>query len=101
MNEEKLHRIIIQAAKSIPSDESAPYAFEKRIMSRIRQAAQVDLLGLWSRMLWRAALPALAVMILAGAWSHENKQASVSEPELTDLEYAVLVPVDFSPEENW
>ena len=101
MNEQKLQQIIIKAAKQIPPDDSVPFAFEKRIMRRIRQVAEVDVLGLWSRMLWRAALPCVLVMALTGAWASLQGQQAAADGELPDLEYAVLVPVEVPSEDNW
>ncbi|MGV3773027.1 MAG: hypothetical protein ACO1QB_09005 [Verrucomicrobiales bacterium] len=102
MNEQKLQQIIIKAARQITPDESVPYAFEKRIMQGLRKVSEVDVLGLWSRMLWRAAFPSVMVMVLTGAWvQYSSSEQNTVEMDMPDIEYAVLVPVDLSSEENW
>ncbi len=66
----KLYRELIAAARANPPSDRVPYAFEKRVMARLKALpALEDTWALWSRALWRAAAPCVAIMLLLGAWS--------------------------------
>src|SRR5258707_13669391 len=69
MNLAELHRKFITAARAHPPSDQVPYAFEKRIMARLRSRPVLDEWALWARALWRAAAPCVAVMLLLSAWS--------------------------------
>lgn len=68
MNLDNLQSKLIAAARAMPPDDRVPYAFEKRVMTRL-MSGRVDLLGAWSTALWRAAVSCVAIMLLSGAWS--------------------------------
>ena len=68
MNLAELERKLIAVARSYPVSEAVPYAFEKRIMARLKARA-VDEWSLWARALWRAAAPCVAIMLLLAGWS--------------------------------
>jgi hypothetical protein len=66
----ELERKLIAAARAESPSERVPYAFEKRVLARLATLpAMVDHWALWSRALWRAAAPCVAIMLLLGAWS--------------------------------
>ena len=71
--------------------------FEKRIMTRLVQAAHVDLLGAWSVALWRAAVSCVAIMLLSGAWSlwsnYEHRKANFPQ-EFETAVFASVASVD-------
>ena len=68
MNLDQLQHKLIAAARAHPPADAVPYAFEQRILARLRELPAVDARTLWARSLWRAATPCLAVMMLLLAW---------------------------------
>ena len=64
-----LHEKLIRAARSHPPSDRVPYAFEQRILARLKAEPVRDVLALWVRALWRAAIPCVAVMLLFAAWA--------------------------------
>jgi hypothetical protein len=69
MNLEQLQKKLVAAARAHPPGDGVPYAFEKRIVAQLAAQPPVDVLGLWARALWRAAVPCVAVTILLTALS--------------------------------
>jgi hypothetical protein len=61
-------KLIAAARQDAPSDR-VPFAFEKRIMARLAGAGVPDGWILWSRALWRAAIPCLLIVVFSGLWS--------------------------------
>jgi hypothetical protein len=96
MNLENLQRKLIAAARAARLSDRVPYAFEKRVMARLAEAARVDLLGAWSAALWRAAFGCLAVVALSAAfamWTNRERPNDFSQ----EFETAVVAsagPVD-------
>ncbi len=90
--------------------DKVPYAFEKRIMSHIQETPQTDLnlWKLWSRALFKAAIPCFSLMILAAIWASsqhptpqterasevKNTTTIQAETENSDLETIVMIAVD-------
>jgi len=68
MNLVELQRTLIDAARSNPTDEQVPVAFETRVATRLMARAAPDFCALWSQALWRASAPCAAVMLMLGAW---------------------------------
>lgn len=94
MDTAKLNQKLIAAARhEVPSDR-VPYAFEKRIMSRIADLRPVDVWALWGRALWRAAAPCVALTIIMGVWSYQTNDPKSAPIQTADLEHAVLAPLD-------
>ena len=92
-----LEKKLIRAARASVVEDRVPYAFEKRIMARLAAAAPVDLLGLWGRALWRAAIPCIGTALLLGLWNFwpgNNPAPGADFP--VEFESAVLVAVDQS-----
>lgn len=69
MQYEALEKKLLAAARHQPPSDEVPYAFEQRILARLKQKPQVDGLTLWSRWLWRAAVSSLLVTLLTGIWA--------------------------------
>lgn len=66
MNLNLLHQKLITAARRHAPSDHVPYAFEQRIMARLAATPLPDGLALWAQALWRAAVPCLAIVLLAG-----------------------------------
>ncbi|MBM3835991.1 MAG: hypothetical protein FJ403_22550 [Verrucomicrobia bacterium] len=101
MNIEELQKKVLTVARACPPSDEVPYAFEKRIMARIARETMVDLWTLWGRLLWRAAAPCVAIMLMLTAWAAVSLDFNGnSEPIATDLEESVLAPLA-SLEDAW
>ena len=97
----RLYRELIAAARANPPSDRVPYAFEKRVLARLKlQPALEDLWALWARALWRAAASCVGIMLLLGAWSLLGPTAppGSSSPPAADfsqhLESTLLAAVD-------
>ena len=90
----ELERKLLAAAKAHPPSAAVPYAFEQRIMAHLGKAPVLDLWADWSRALWRATAPCIAVAVLFGAWSAFAPSTTADSTDLSqDLEQAVLASV--------
>jgi hypothetical protein len=101
MKIEELEKKFRMAARAIPPSDQVPYAFEKRIMSRLVKDCATDFWSVWGQLLWKAATPFLAIMLFMSLWSAfelENKRDS--ETLAIDLERVVMSPVA-QAEESW
>ena len=91
----KLERKLIAVAKATPPSDAVPYAFEQRIMARIRQMPVPDAWADWARALWRAAAPCVAVAVVFSVWTavtpHDSTAAASNLSD--DLEQTVLAAV--------
>ena len=107
MNLESLRQKLLAAAKANPPRDHVPYAFEKRILARLKDKPALDLSALWARALWRAAAPCVAITLLLGAWSLTsgipNSASLISEEQdlSQHFEQTMLATVDDSTEEIW
>ena len=68
MNLGKLHETLVQAARTSPPSERVPFAFEQRILARLRATPLPEPGVLWARALWRSAALCFCIMVLLGAW---------------------------------
>ena len=101
MKIEKLQQALVKAARNAPEDDRVPYAFEKRVMARLREAVSpVDPLTLWNRALWRAVAPCMALTLAVSAWfaftvpaPKAAPAAQVEEPPL-EFQQVLLAPLD-------
>jgi hypothetical protein len=101
MKRERLEEQLRETARRIPADESVPYAFEKRVMANLRDLSAPDIWGWWSRALWRASAPCLAVALGVVVWSLNAAPAqSASEPLADEFEYTLLSSINDS-NLNW
>jgi hypothetical protein len=64
MNLDHLQNKLLAAAKASPPADRVPLAFEKRVLAHLTAKPAVDLTTLWSRALWRATVPCLALMLV-------------------------------------
>jgi hypothetical protein len=69
MKIEALRQKLLAAARANPPGDHVPYAFEKRVSALLFTTPLTDLWTLWSRALWKATVPCLAVTLLLGAIS--------------------------------
>lgn len=97
MNVNHLQQKLLAAARANPPSDRVPYAFEKRIMARLSEKPLADVWALWSRLLWRAALPCVAVALLICAWAFFSSRANVASNNLSqDFERTLLAAVEQS-----
>jgi hypothetical protein len=101
MKPEELTIRVMAAARAFPPADSVPYAFEKRVMANLRDQPGTDLGTLWTRMLWRAAVPCVAIMLMVSVWTYLI-QNSTGNPNTfaTELENVVFAPMA-ALEESW
>src|SRR5258706_10739087 len=96
LNLAKLNRNLIAAARANPPSDQVPYAFEKRIIARLNAPVALDHWALWSRALWRAAAPCVAIMLLLSAWSVFSPLPRASATDLSqDFENTLLAAADW------
>jgi hypothetical protein len=92
-----LQKLIDVARREIPS-ERVPYAFEKRIMARLRPGSALDLWAAWNSVFWRALTPCCVVMLIIGAlgvFSLANPGARITDEP---LEAVLLADLDSGPD---
>ncbi len=96
MNLDALEKKLLAAARFDAPSEQVPYAFEKRVIARLLGAAPVDVWTVWGRILWRAAISCLAIMLLSSLWTIWSARSSRSSPAdfSQDFEHAVFVMAD-------
>jgi len=91
----ELQKKLLAAARANPPSDRVPYAFEKRIMAHLTAPLPLDSWTLWSRALWRAAAPCVAIMLLLGVCTLALPPA----PEVTeDLDHALESAVVNAPD---
>jgi hypothetical protein len=95
-------RTFVRFARAVPGETAVPYAFEKRIMARLRdvqERASTDLWTLLAPTMWRAAFGCLAVTLITSAVVHYVDFGNNGELFAGDLERTVLAPVDV--DDSW
>jgi hypothetical protein len=98
----ELHDKVIAVAKKNPPGDQVPYAFEKRIMSRLTSVAPLNSWALWGGPLWRAAVSCVAITILCALWSFAfSGPADAQESFSQAFESAVIVPPSQHLEDAW
>ena len=107
MNLESLRNQLLAAARSQPPSDRVPYAFEQRILARLRAQPVPDLGALWTRMLWRAAAPCVAIALTIGVWVSVGGVTTPAPSETSEAEFAqvfeqtMLAGVAEQAEELW
>lgn len=107
MKVERLQQIVVAAARKAPPVADVPFAFERRVMARLRPVTEP--LAVWSAWLWRAALSGCAVAAVTwgvglSPWTAVPGEDFAGETEAplelasADLENALFAPADSSPE---
>lgn len=101
MKASKLERKLIAVARANPPHDAVPYAFEQRIMARLGNVRVIDSWAEWSRALWRATAPCVAITLFLGVWSALTPEINSSTSNLSeDLEQAVFAIVTQDSESN-
>jgi hypothetical protein len=100
MNSHDSLKRLIAAARTVPPSDAVPLAFEKRVMARLAAAPQMDLGLWWARLLWRASVPCVALMLMLGVWTYLVQTEGFGGSLADDLESTVLAPVA-ALEESW
>jgi len=90
MNLTQLHTKLIEVAKANPPGADVPYAFENRIIARLRSRPALDFWAQWSQALWRAAAPCVVIMLTLGTWAFFHTAMSSSGDLSQELENTVL-----------
>jgi hypothetical protein len=108
MNLDSLRDKLLAAARAHPPSDQVPYAFEKRILARLREQPAPDPGALWTRMLWRAAAPCVAIALTIGAWSYVGGSVTSVPTESGEVaefsqafEQTMLATVTEQAEELW
>jgi hypothetical protein len=94
-----LRQRLIEIARHEPPVDRVPWAFEKRIMSRLLPRTGLDPWSLWNRILWRCAAPCVALTLLVGgfAWYRQH-DVSTGDSFAADLETVLYAPITDSQE---
>lgn len=100
MNLEQLQKKLISVARQNPPSDQVPYAFEKRIMARLKTRT-VDVWASWSQSLWRAAMACVLAVTVVGLWSSAPLQNAEPENLAEDFENAVFASFDQHVEDTW
>ena len=90
MNLTELQRKLLDAARSHTPSDSVPYAFQTRVMARLRGVAAPDGWALWAGALWRATVPCVAIVVLMGAWAFFASPTPAQGDFSQDFENTVL-----------
>ncbi|MEI7728140.1 MAG: hypothetical protein WCO56_01115 [Verrucomicrobiota bacterium] len=85
---DKLQQNLIRVARNNAPSDHVPYAFEQRILARLKATRAVDTVALWTQALWRAAVTSVAAMLCLCALSMLVPTATDSLAE--DLETTVV-----------
>jgi hypothetical protein len=101
MRIDELQAKLLAAARALPPSGQAPYAFEKRVMAALQAEPALDPWALWSRLLWRAAAPCVAVMVALSVWTVVAQPSSSASASLAaDLERTIWGPLT-SINDSW
>ena len=103
MNTEELRKKLLAAARANPPSDHVPLAFEKRILAHLTTKPVVDIAAFWSRALWRAAIPCVAVTVLLGAFSFmpSTNTPTTNDEDLSQTFEQTLLASSDQLEENW
>lgn len=103
MNTTELQRKLIAAARANPPGDHVPYAFEKRVMARLRDKRVMDVWAVWASALWRAAVPCVGITLALSAWAFFAAGPSGSANDLPqDLDNTLLAAaVHDQAQVNW
>lgn len=70
-------------------------------MARLAEAGVPDGWILWSRALWRAAIPCLLLVVFSGLWSSNSMNAADTVEFSQQLENTVLAELNQNLENSW
>jgi hypothetical protein len=97
MNLDELQRRLLAAARRHPPGDHVPYAFEQRVMARLRtgSAPRLDEWAAWARSLWCGAGFCTAVALLMSVWSFApDAEQDLAASFAQDLERTILAQDD-------
>jgi hypothetical protein len=98
-----LEKKLISVARANPPSDRVPLAFEKRIMAIIMGRPVQDIWAAWAKVLWYAAAPCVAVMLLFSGWalvqSYKNNQTPTVDLA-QQLDNTLLAAVDQGNDSN-
>jgi hypothetical protein len=94
MNLEALHRKLIAAARANPPSAAVPYAFEQRILARLRDRPGADAWLVWGQTLWRAAAACIVMAVAVSALSFAAGGGEVMASAEEDFESTVFAAAD-------
>jgi len=98
MNLEQLQRKLLAVARANPPRQDVPYAFEQRVVARLTPRVVLDDWAFWSRGLWRATAPCVAIMRLFGTWAVLAPQSNSPTTDVSqEFENTVLAAADQVP----
>jgi hypothetical protein len=89
----ELEKILIAAARKDPPGDQVPYAFEQRIMARLRATSPPgpDAWAAWARAWWCGAGACAAVALVMGVWTFVPDDDSEAAADFAqDIEYTIL-----------
>ena len=89
----RLHKILIAAARDSAPAETVPYAFEQRMLARLRPRWPVNPWAVWSRGLGRAAACSVAAAFFLGFSTQPGPEAG-ADSFSWDLDQAMFASVD-------
>jgi hypothetical protein len=70
-------------------------------MATLRDQSSTDLGALWTRMLWRAAVPCVAIMLMVSVWTYLIHNGTGSPNTFAaELENVIFAPMA-ALEESW
>jgi len=102
MNWLQLQNKLYTVARRDPPGNEVPFAFEKRVMARLRSTPPIDEWAAWARALWYGAGACAAVALLMSVWTFApirgDSDSTFSFSD--DLEQTIL-PSSGSPDGNW
>jgi hypothetical protein len=78
---ETLRQKLIAAARANAPSDAVPWAFEQRVLARLRAAERLDAAAVWARALWRTAAPCVALSLALVVWRLAGDSARGPEPE--------------------
>ena len=94
MNVSELERKLIAAARTQAPADTVPYAFEQRVLARLKKVPRLDQWAAWSSALWKAAGPCVLVALLLSAWTLFGSERRATPADLSQqLENTLLVSV--------
>lgn len=99
MNLEKLQEQLLAAARGDTPSDRVPYAFEQRILARLKDLPKPDKWAFWAGALWRAAAPCTAIMLLLAVWTwvspvHPPASTAASTDLSQQIEQTLLAASD-------
>jgi hypothetical protein len=90
MNLTELERKLLAVARTNAPSDTVPYAFQTRVMARLRSAGVPDGWALWAGALWRASVPCVAIVLFLGAWTFFASPTPAQGDLSQDFENTVL-----------